>query len=117
MPKTIDQFTNERKEVVQKIFNILEITPINKMISLKKLDEDNEKQNKIIELETDVQKYFISSQWNYFKNKNRDFFKRRYLSLIKAVMKDMNVKMVSSVINRKIDDGNIKADTYYIFEV
>ena len=40
MPKTIDKFENERKEVLQKVFNILEITNSNKIIALKKIDED-----------------------------------------------------------------------------
>ena len=115
MPKTIDQFTNERKEVVQKIFNILEITPTNKIILSKKLDEDIEKQNKIINLETEIQKYFICSKWNYFNNKKRDF-KRKYLSLIKSVMKEMNINFYSSLVSKKSVDNKFKRETIYIFE-
>ena len=33
MPKSIDKFTNERNDVLQKILNILEITEKNKMFS------------------------------------------------------------------------------------
>ena len=115
MPKTIEKFTNERKEIVNKIFNILEITPTNKMISSKKLEKDFEKQNKIIELETDVQKYFICSKWNYFINKKR-IFKHKYISLIKSVMKEMNIKMFTSRISCKQEDNKFKYETLYIFD-
>ena len=116
MPKTIDKFENERKEVLQKVFNILEITNSNKIIALKKIDEDLVMQQKLVELVPDVKKYFICSKWNYFSNKNREF-KRTYLSLIKAIMKDMKIKMMSSVSLRKLEDGTVKADTYYIFNI
>jgi hypothetical protein len=114
MPKTINKFENERKEVLQKVFNILEITNSNKIIALKKIDEDLVMQQKLVELVPDVKKYFICSKWNYFSNKNREF-KRTYLSLIKAIMKDMKIKMMSSVIVRKMEDGTLKYETHYIF--
>jgi len=115
MPKSIEKYTNERKDILQKIFNILEITDNNKIISLKKLDEDKNKQKSIIELENDIKKYFLCSRWTYFSNKNREF-KRSYLSLIKAIMKDLDIKMTSSTLIKKIDNNKTKCETYYIFE-
>jgi hypothetical protein len=32
MPKNVDNYENERKEILQKILNILEITSTNKMV-------------------------------------------------------------------------------------
>ena len=116
MPKSIDKYTNERKDILQKIFNILEISDNNKTFSLKKLDEDENKQNSIIELENDIKKYFLCSRWTYFSNKNREF-KRSYLSLIKAIMKDLDVKMTSSTLIKKIDDNKTKCETYYDFNI
>jgi hypothetical protein len=75
----------------------LEISDNNKTLSLKKLDEDENKQKSIIELENDIKKYFVCSRWTYFSNKKREF-KRNYLSLIKAIMKDLDVKMISSTL-------------------
>ena len=114
MPKDITQFTNERKELLQKLFTILEINDKNKMFSLKELDENNDKQTKILELEPDIKKYFLCARWTYFSNKNREF-KRNYLSLIKAIMKDMNVKMSASTLVKKLDDNTTKYETYYYF--
>jgi len=116
MPKSIDKYTNERKDILQKIFNILEISDNNKTFSLKKLDEDENKQNSIIELENNIKKYFLCSRWTYFSNKNREF-KRSYLSLIKAIMKDLDVKMTSSTLIKKIDDNKTKCETYYVFDI
>jgi len=116
MPKSIDKFTNERNDILQKILNILEITEKNKMFSLKELDENNDKQNNIIALEANIKKYFLCSRWTYFSNKNREF-KRNYLSLIKAIMKDMNVKMASSTLVKKNNDNTSKCETYYYFEI
>ena len=96
--------------------NILEITEKNKMFSLKDVDENIVKQTKIMELEPLIKKYFLCSRWTYFSNKNREF-KRCYLSLIKAIMKDMNVKMNSSTLVKKLDDNTTKCETYYYFEL
>ena len=115
MPKTIDQFDNERKEILNKILKILEITDVNKMISLKKLDEDIDKQNKILELVPDIKKYFICSKWNFFINKKRES-NRNHVSLLKSIMKDMNINMISTVIMKKIDGKN-KSETNYVFVI
>ena len=44
------------EKIKSKIFNILEITPINKSFTLQDLDSDLEKQSKILELENDINK-------------------------------------------------------------
>jgi hypothetical protein len=116
MPKSIEKFTNERNDVLQKILNILEITEKNKMFSLKELDDNIDKQKTIIALETEIKKYFLCSRWTYFSNKNREF-KRNYLSLIKSIMKDMNIKMLPSTLVKKNDDNTTKCETYYYFEI
>jgi len=115
MPKTIDKYTIERNNILQKILEILEISENNNLFSLKKLDENETKIKQIMDIEPDIKKYFLCSRWNYYSNKKREF-KRNYLSLIKAVMKDLNVKMISSTLIRKIDNNKTKSETYYIFE-
>ncbi len=114
MPKSIKNFTKERQELLQKMLNILGVTEENKMFSLKKLDEDTEKQKQILDLVEDIKKYFICSRWAFFSHKDKEI-KREYLSLIKAVMKDMKVKMDSSFVHKKIDDV-VKCETIYILE-
>ena len=91
MPKTIDKYDNERKKVIDKLLNILEIDDNNDKFSLHELDSNENKQNKILELESDIKKYFICSNWTCFKMKNK--INRRWLSFIKYLLKDMHIEM------------------------
>lgn len=116
MPKSIDKYTDERNIVLQKLFSILEITDINKKFSLKELDQNEIKKNAIINLELEIKKYFLCSRWTYFSNKKREF-KRNYLSLIKALVKTMNIKMITSTLVKKNDDNTSNSETFYIFEI
>ncbi len=115
MPKSVEKYTNERKELLQKLFSILEVSENSNMISLKKIEEDVEKQKQIIDLETDIKKYFVCSRWNYFTNKHREL-KRNYLSLIRSICKEMEFNMSSSTLIRKDINGKPKSETYYIFD-
>ena len=115
MPKSIEKYTIERKEILDKLLNILEISETNNMFSLKKLDGDDVKIKRIMDLEGDIKKHFLCSRWTYFSNKKREF-KRVYLSLIKAILKDMNVTMTPSTLIKKL--GNkAKCETYYIIDI
>jgi hypothetical protein len=109
-----DIYTEERQIVLNKLFDILEVNEKNKKISLTELDNNEKKQNDIMNLIDDIKKYFFCSKWTYFKHKKRQM-KRIYLSLIKNIMRYMNVKIVTSVLY-KTYSGNIrKSETYYIF--
>jgi hypothetical protein len=112
MPKSIDKYDSERQELLQKLYKILEISPENNKFSLKELDNNIEKQSAIIGLENDIKKYFLCSRWSYFSHKNRNF-KRNYLSLVKAIMKNMNVKLITSTMTKKYDDNTTESETYY----
>jgi hypothetical protein len=112
MQESID--FNGRNDVLQKLFTILDISENNNKISLKKLDKDLNIQKQIINLENDVQKYFDCSKWSYFINGNRKF-KRKYLSLIKTIFNDMNVKIITSILIKNIDSKKTY-ETYYIID-
>lgn len=116
MPKSITNYTEERKDVLDRLLNILEVTKTNNMLSLKKLDESIDKQKMIMELEEDIKRYFLCSKWSYFNNKDRKM-KRVYLSLIKMIMKDMNVTMTTSTLVTKTKENIKKYETYYIISV
>ena len=62
MPKRVDNYDNERTEVLNSLFNILNINDKNKMFSLKQLDNNSEQQTKILELIPNIKKYFICSK-------------------------------------------------------
>lgn len=112
MPKKVEQFENERKEVLNKMFQILGINEQNNMFSLHKIDGDQEKQNAIINLQDDIKKYFLASRWTCFNK--ADNCKRIWLSMIKNVVKDMGYNITSSNIVSKSDDYMHNGTIYFI---
>lgn len=112
MPKTVNQYESEQKEILQKLLNILEITDTNKTFSLKELDENLTKQQNIYNLETDIKKYFVFSQWGYFRNKDRKM-KRDYLSLIKSLFRYFRISITSLNKANRFNKLN-KNETIYL---
>lgn len=110
MPKQVDKYDKERLEVLHKMFNILQINETNHTFLLHELDNDLHKQTQILELQTDIKKYFICGSWSCFKDPN---IKRKYLSLIKHTFKDMGYKFFSVRKFFKTDDNTNYRDTVY----
>ena len=116
MVKDVSKYEVERAELLKRILEILEITDKNKMLSLKELDENKEKQDLILSLEADVKKYFYYSRWCYFIHKNKNL-KRDYLSLLKSLLKNLNVKVTTSTLLKRINENKTECETYYILNV
>lgn len=108
MPKKVENYEEERKQVLQKLLDILGITDTNKMFSLKELDSNQQKQNDILALESDIKKYFNYGNWTCFKKP----CKRRFLSLAKYVMKDCNIEL-SQVSAYSRTDGKESYESFY----
>lgn len=102
-PSKVTKYAKERNDVLQKLFDILNIKEKNRLFFWDDVDKDTIKQQQIINLIDDVKKYFISWNWNYF-NKNKNISKP-YISLAKSIMKDMNVPLISI---RLVDNKNGK---------
>jgi hypothetical protein len=111
MPKQVDKYDKERQDVLNKMFQILGINESNNKFLLHELDADIDKQNKILELEPDIKKYFICGKWGCFKDPT---MKRKYLSFIKNTMKNMDYNLIATKINIKQDDNTFKTHTKYI---
>ena len=111
MPKKVEQYENECKLVLEKMFQILGINDQNNIFSLHNIDNDIDKQNAIIHLEDEIKKYFLCGEWTCFKKKS--MIKRRWLSMIKYVIKDMKYIIISNRVANKQDDNTFKNDTVY----
>ncbi len=98
MPKKVELYNEERQNIINKLFEILEINNNNNFFSLQKLDEDIEKQKQILDLEPDIKKFFNCSRWTCINKKN---VQRKWLSIIKYLFKDMNI-LYSSLTNKTI---------------
>jgi hypothetical protein len=112
MPKKVEQYSEERENIIKKIFSILGINEENNMFSLHKLDHDIDKQSEIIALEDEIKKYFLCGEWSCFKKK--DIIKRRWLSIIKYVIKNTGYRIISSNIVSKSDDYIHNGTIYFI---
>lgn len=110
MPKQVDKYTAERQEVLQKMFSILGINENNNTFLLHELDSNIEKQNKILDLEPEIKKYFICGSWSCFKN---DTVKNKALSIIKSLVKNMGLQVMITVNAIKGDDGVPKKRKVY----
>jgi hypothetical protein len=113
MKTKTELYANERQIILEKIFEILDINENNNTFYLKDLDNDKKKQNQILELELDIKKVFECHSWACFVKIN---MKRKYLSIIKYIMKNMNCNMIAKRKLIKIDGSDKKhQETYYYF--
>lgn len=83
-------FAKERQEIVKKLFKILEVTNKNMSFDVTLLDNDLEKQKKIMDMKPEILNYFNRGAGTY---KGHGSEKKQYLSMIKSVLKQMNYKL------------------------
>jgi hypothetical protein len=106
-------FCDERNTIVQQIFDILKINDNKNTFLLHELDDNVDKQNQILALECNVKKFFAVSSWACFYNKN---VKRKAMSIIKNVLRDMNYDIIPKRVLRKDNDIIIRDSIYYIIK-
>lgn len=103
-------YVDERNEVLLRLYNILGVTDTNREFSSDYIEESEERTNAIYELEPDIIKYFNVSTWSSFK---KDIvISRRALSIVKSLLKDMNVNYDALNV-RKMQKGEVKHITIY----
>ena len=103
MPKKVEQYDTERKQVLDRMFEILGITQNNKEICLNDIDNDQDKIDRISELETDIKKYLLTGLWSAYKGKT---IKRRYFSLLRSLLKEFNITYKTSILKETLYEGN-----------
>jgi len=108
--KLSEKFQTEREEICNKIINILELKE-DKTLLLCDLDNDVEKQNKILELKEDIQKYFACSTVSSFKPNFK--CKRPYLNLIRSILRKQNYIFERVEIEISKSDGSFFRSTKY----
>jgi hypothetical protein len=103
-----NKYTLERKQIIERIFNILGVNNDKKYFYINELDDNIDKQNEILNLKNEIHTYFLTGNWKCFKTGiNID---RPYLSLIKHVFKYENINFM---LSRKM----IKGKTFILFNV
>ena len=99
------------EKIKLKILKILEITPLNNSFILQELDKDLEKQQKILELENDINKNFPVTLWSYIKGIKID---RLYINLIRTVFSSCKVKYIIKNTYMNVGDQKIPITTYIV---
>ena len=107
-PKTkLEKYINERKEIIQKIFEIINVQSENniKFFYADEITEENEKE--ILNLKNNIKRYFIVNTWISFKNTVK--LDKVHMSLIRNILKHGNINYT---ICQKMINGTKK--TKYI---
>ena len=110
--KLSDKYQNEREEICNKIITILELKEDNTFL-LYELDDDIEKQNKILELKEEIQKYFACSTISSFKQNFE--CKRPYFNIIRSILRKQNYNFIGNDYTIKINNIPKKTIKYVIF--
>jgi|UniRef100_A0A6C0JIK6 hypothetical protein len=110
--KLSEKYPTEREEICNKIITILNLKEDNTFL-LCELDEDLEKQNKILELKEEIQQYFACSTISSFKP-NFDC-KRPYLNIIRSILRKQNYIFIGNDYTIKINSIPKKTIKYLIF--
>jgi len=85
----IEKYANERKEIMDKLFKIINIQTENGIKFFYADDITEEKQKEIIEMKDIIKRYFIVSGWMIYKNTVK--LDKVHMSLIRNLLKHENI--------------------------
>ena len=88
-------YQQEQQNILDKLENILDFTEDRKVVSLYDLDNDHDKQQRILDLLPDIRKYFALSKSNVVNYP--DTYQRPYSSIIRILLRqryEMRVKEI-----------------------
>jgi len=105
------RYMNERKELTKKLLQLLGINSSNKMFN--NIDINEETQTAIMKLIPNVQKYYAVTKWYYF-HKSKKSNDKPYISISKNILKDMDIKIISSTKRKKINEKYVTYTLYAI---
>jgi hypothetical protein len=110
--KLSEKYQTEREEICNKLINILNLDA-DKTFLLCDLDADTEKQNKILEMKAEIQKYFACSTISSFKPNFE--CKRPYLNIIRGILKKQGYNFIGNDYTIKINNVPKKTIKYILF--
>ena len=108
--KLSEKYKSEREDICNKIVTILDLKDDNTIL-LCDLDDDIEKQNKILELKQEIQKYFACSTISSFKPNFE--CKRPYLNIIRSILRQQGYIFDCGTTFTKVESGIYKTSTKY----
>jgi len=109
-PKLSEKYQNEREEICNKIITILDLKEDNTFI-LYDLDNDTEKQNRILDMKEEIKKVFECSTISSFKPNFE--CKRPYLNIIRSILRKQNYTVECGTTFLPVEKGLYKTFTKY----
>ena len=109
--KKSSKFQKERNEILHQIYNILNVTEKNPIFYLHEIDQ--KKQEAILGLKENISNYFKTSTWMAFRTDRHT--ERPYISIIRCVLKDMNIKY--KCISQRYRDDESKLISVMKYEI
>jgi hypothetical protein len=110
--KLVEKYQIEREDICKKIITILDLDPENSFL-LCELDNNVDKQTRLVELKPEIQKYFACSTISSFKPNFT--CKRPYLNIIRSILRKQNYTFVGNDYTIKINNIPYKTVKYIIF--
>jgi hypothetical protein len=110
--KLSDKFQNEREQICEKLISIIELDDNNSFL-LSDLDDNVDKQNKILEMKSEIQQYFACSTISSFKPNFE--CKRPYLNILRSILRKQGYTFIGNDYTIKVNGVPMKTIKYYIF--
>jgi hypothetical protein len=110
--KLSEKFQNEREQICKILISIIELDD-NKCFLLSELDDNIDKQNKILEMKSEIQQCFACSTISSFKPNFE--CKRPYLNIIRSILRKQGYTFIGNDYTIKVNGVPKKTIKYYIF--
>jgi hypothetical protein len=107
------KYEKERKEILNKIMEILEVTEDNMKFYLWDIDNDEIKKENIMQLKDQISTCFTSKTSSVFRKADGET-KRPYLSLIRLVLKQMGYEVIVTLKSIKRNNKSMQTTTWII---
>ena len=107
------KYQKEREEICLKLINILELDDDGCFL-LNELDNNIEKQNKILDMKDEIQMYFAVSSITAFKPNVSSETKRPYLNIVRAILRQEGYFFEGKDYWKKHDNNLLERTIKYI---
>ena len=108
--KLSEKYQTEREDICARLISILQLDANNSFL-LCDLDDNIEKQQKILEMKEEIQKYFACSTISSFKPGFE--CKRPYLNIVRSILRKQDYVFDCGTTFTKIENGVYKTSTKY----
>ena len=108
--KLSEKYQAEREDICARLISILQLDNNNSFL-LCDLDNNIEKQQKILEMKDEIQKYFACSTISSFKPGFE--CKRPYLNIVRSILRKQDYIFDCGTTFTKIENGVYKTSTKY----